>query len=439
MVREKGFVYIMEVVMISIILIVSLVMMVRPLTVDEDWDMVELRRLGESALGAVEQSEGIGELVFNESSPLHLKLDNLLYRTGEPEAVSYRLEMSESYRDEIKIGFSCEQYGCDGEEEIWQELLGKVWMNNRFFRLSENLEEVDWAEFEDESYRQDFDVIVLRGQETVSGRENVENFLEEGGGIVKFSEASEAEGEMVEGKEVFGVTKENGEEDVYSFKNRKEPEKENYEPSKLFYGMGTTAYQDRDWKIQDEEYSIDIDDEGETVNITDGQYEYCINCKEGDIFVLDNVDYELLPVDEHDFRIRKISSDGDMVWIDYLEDSKLEGHEFSSESFNSSATSEEEEFEVLGADGAHSMVVNKPYRGRSAWISYGQNNPGEETMDDIKSLVRAGVVWTAPRGEVIKENEIPPTRKTSEITRFGFVNDDIYEPYVLTMELWYSY
>ena len=450
---EKGFVYITEVVLISMILIVSLAFLVRPIIIDEDWGSVDLRRMTESALDSIDRKFGLEETVFNETSFLEDEVNSLFYQTGQKERVEYNLKVEDSYPRRVLVGFNCTGDGClegDPVKEygaLW-EIFSRTWINGRFITFQ--MREVDFTEFEgDGSLADEIDVFVIRGKDQVEeanqNRDALKKFLDGGGGLVQFSNFTEVSDYDIQ-EEIFGLEDGGVGGDELEFTNREDPTNPNYEPSKLFYGVsglvntgqpGQPSPREGSWNIRDREYTVDVVEDGENVTISNETgHELCSMCVEGDSFTLD------IDLDYKETKIRRIyiPEEGPyrkqtVVWLDYPE-----GYRFYSDDFNSSAESTEgPEFEVLGTD-APVLVVNYPHNGRAVWLSESKDSAiGEHMQDDIKSLFQASALWAAPRGFWVKERTKSPRRKSSQVTRFGFVNEDIYEPYSLTMEIWYAY
>lgn len=442
---KKGFIHIAEVVMISILLVVSLAFILRPVDVEESWDTVELGRLGESALDSVRRKHDLGELAVNSSDKLENEMDEMLYSTGEGEALGYSIRADNSYRSEITLGFNCTGSGCIGnspsqEERALKGLLGGMKMNNRRFNIWNNTESVNWTRFRDKEYRDRFDLLFLRGEDQARKANRslgaVRSYMEEGGGIVQLSDFGDVENLEIQ-NEIFGLEESGTGSDEASFTEREDVTKPSYGPSKLFYGAASMA--NDTWKLRGEEYRIEVEEPGEEINVMNstGNGYLCKGCIEGDEFELEDDDLA-----EDSFTVREIREVGDshpyggtVAWFNYPEN-----YSFRTDGFSSSANSTSgEEFEVVG-DEAPRMVVNKPLNGRAVWISTdADNEAGEGVKDDIQSLVRGGVVWAAPRGEKVKEGARPRRSSASEIIRFGVLNKDIYEPYKITMKIWYRY
>ncbi|MFP4115927.1 MAG: hypothetical protein ACLFTQ_01870 [Candidatus Aenigmatarchaeota archaeon] len=467
MVNRKGFVYIMEVVLISIIIIVSLSFILAPLDIEEDWRPIKLRTMGESAVETVDRNVTIEAAIFNESVPFEDRVDELLYRTGGPEEVRYNLRVENSYRTNPKVGFNCTGEGCldeDDEEEhrgLW-ELLGRTWMNRRFIQLWEGLERIDWREFrDDEIYRNNFDVVFLRGENQTErankpeNREELEEFVREGGGVVQFSNFTEVK-EMDIQKEIFNLTEDGSGGGSLELRNVENVTKPNYEPAKLFHGVGSLVNTGREgtpwpeegeWVLRGEEYVVEVEETGKNITVkNETGYTLCKGCIEGDSFELEDEEME-----DDTFKIRKIyiPEDGPyrnqtVAWFNYPEFDEEEKYIFEDEVFAGERARSDlsKEFEVtVDGDGAR-MVINELGEGRAVWVSEnrdGEEVTGEAVDEDIQSLVQAGVIWASPRGEWVKESERDPDRRSPEILYFGSINDEIYEPYKLSMNIWYTY
>ncbi len=426
MVNRKGFVYIMEIVLISVILIVSLTLLIRPLQVDEDWDMVELRRMGESTLEAVDKGYGMESIIKDDTFSLQEKVDEMVYLTGAGESIGYRIEIKGAYNDNATVGTSCTEIQELGDA------LGKTKINGRTFDFEESIEQMNWEEFGDDSdYRNGFDVILITDEDQVEEADEyidgVVDFLENGGGIVQFSDIEQTEGYDIQDK-VFDLSHgETVEGETVGFVNMEDPGTVNYGPSKIFHGVGSVADIDGTWKVQEMEYDIVGGDDNITVK--NDTHKFCLECVEGDSFNLrDEYGWHPLPTDEYEFTVRSldIPEDG-QVTIDYLD-----GYRFNGESFGEGAPNGEPVLEESA------MVANEPFGGRAIWLDSSQWEIGD-AGEDIKSLVRASVIWASPTERKVTRGTEYPDADIADVTRFGTINKDLYETFKVSMNLWYLY
>ncbi len=439
MVGNKGFVYIVEVVLISMVLIVSLSFLIKPLDIDENWEAVELERIGESALISAHRQENIKKSIFNETPYLDSRLDSIIHEVGGRIDVRYNLILENLYPRKITVGFNCTGSSCigdpDEERTLLRETLDSVWMNNRSIEFEVKKTDIEGG-------IEGIDVFFIRGEEQLEKADErsdeLRDFVESGGGVVQFTDYSNVEERDIQ-QSIFGLGSSGGVPDALAFKNREDPSESNYEPSKLFYGKGSwvsASYRIEDltkkvgtWKIRSDEYTVEVS-EDKKVNITENGNMICERCDENDTFQLDIGQFIIRNIEERKDGVYK---ENVLVHFDYPQ-----GYEFTGSSFRSS-TEVEDKRTVLG-DSSSVWVVNKVGEGRASWISEGDyGGIGEDMEDDIKSLLQTSVVWTAPREEWIKEADGRPEGTVSKTTHFGSINEDIYEPYKLTMELWYAY
>ncbi len=448
MVGTKGFVYIMEVVLISIILIVSLGFLLRPLEVREDWTPIDLRRLGRSALFSIDREAGVENNVFLEEPKLGDELDNLFYSKSNLN-VRYSLRVDDKYARRLRIGFNCTGQGClegDPEEEyrrLW-EVLDESWMNNKSRNVV--MEEVNLDLFEGDGYiAEEIDVLFLRGedqlQEANERKDEIKTFLDNGGSVIQMTDFGEVSDYDIQ--ELFDLENPGSPSGDVQFRNRYDVEKLNYEPSKLFYGVastvntgepGLTEPREGTWRIRDREYTVEVDEDDEHVTVTNETGTVC------SLYEGETCDLGIEELDDSTTKLRKISNPDEgayrnqtIVWFDYPE-----SYEFLGESFTSSAESSDEEREVT--EDSSLMVLNEVNGGRTVWISSPEGEEiGSEMQDDVQSLVRSGLLWSGERGEWLEETERSPGTMSSHVTQFGSYKKDIYEPYMITMELWYSY
>ncbi|MFP4117004.1 MAG: hypothetical protein ACLFQ8_03165 [Candidatus Aenigmatarchaeota archaeon] len=452
MVGRKGFVYIMEVVLISVILVVSLGFLLRPLDVDEDWTSMDLGKVGRSALLSIDRRDGLENTVFLEEPYLEDELDELFYSKSDMN-VRYNLRMEHTYARKLTVGFNCTGEGCsmDAEEShsekeeyrrLW-ETIDESWMNNRSRNVVMEGVKLDG----DEVTEGEIDVLFIRGEDQLEEAnesiDEIKAFLDSGGAVIQLTDFNEVNDYAIQ-EEIFELENPETPKNEIYFENRYDPEKPNYEPSKLFYGVGSivntgqpgiTKPREGTWKLRDREYTVEVDENDAEVNVTNETgHVLCSSCSEGESFELDIEDLE------GDASVRKIRNPDEgayrnqtVVWFDYPG-----SYEFLSGSFTSSAEGSEDYSEVTRDEAV--MVLNEVHGGRTVWVSSPEDGEiGADMKDDLKSLIRAGLLWSGERGEWLKEAEKSPERRSSYITHYGSYKKDIYEPYKITMEIWYTY
>jgi len=447
-VRNKGFVYIMEVVLMSMIILFSLPMILVPIDVDEDWTRVDLRRLGESALGSLEREYGLENVVLREDPTIEDNMSELLHSTGELANIRYGIRMENHYPRSITFGFNCTEGGCvdedaDKERQRLSEVFSEpaAWMNSRYIEFE--YERINYENFDEEMGEGGVDVFIIRGEEQYTQARNHQEeligFLEEGGGLLMFSNNTDST--------IFGLGDGPEDGDGSGFKNRENASKPNYEPSKLFYGLGSlvntgsTEYQlpepyEGNWTISGEIFTVEIDRDTEK-NITvknSTDHVLCEDCAEGEEFKLYGEKF-----DGEEVGIRKIIKPDrgiyrrqNIVFFDNPRDFQFDHDTFAKEG----SSTEGSMYEVL-ENGTPYMVVNEPLEGRTVWISETKDGSfGADMPDDVQNLLRAGVLWAAPKNEVLRPVGSPDER-TVDIKHMGYKNEEVFEPFKLTLSLWY--
>ncbi|GEM_PF-2322455 len=452
MVGNRGFIYIVEVVLVSVVLIVSMGFLLGPLDLEEDWEYVELEKIGESILSSANREQKVEESVFRKTPHLTDRIDDIIYSTGGRMNLRYSLKAENLYPWKINVGFNCTDGGCTNgdpvEERITiQQTLDKVWMNNRYIDLE--VLRIDLEEFEGDGQEAGkMDVFIARGEEQVTGVDEnsgaFKTFVENGGGIVQFSDFDTVENLGIQ-ESIFGIQHAPEENDLSSFEfiNREDPKKPNYEPSKLFYGVGSsvvTEYPTGDLTKRVGEldlggfsrYDVTVDKD-KKVNITHEGDIICELCEEGDSFEAAGEEISIRKIEKRGYGVNR---DNVIVHFDNPRD-----HTFTSfgDLKSTAKSTEDESLNVLEGDDNYIMVLNRVGNGKAVWLTETETGMNDEMRNDIKSLLRAGVIWAGPRGEWLKREDRHPRSSFSRTSHFGSFNKDMYEPYKIVMETWYTY
>lgn len=441
MVKNKGFIHIVEAVLISMIIVSMIPALLQPVSFEENWGRIRLKKTGRDILKTLDQSGELDRIMSFNSTEVRQILEGGGNRRGilqqRGDLIQYGVRTENAYKNTIRVGFNCTG-GCDpdAEKNRIERILAPTWFNGRFIKFQ--VFPFNWKKFQGNNQYYDIDVIFLNGDDQVDEAENywgggnskIKTFLERGNGIVEYVNLTSADMNTFQ-ENVFGLAgSSTGGTGDLEFVNRDDTTKPNYEPSKIFYGTGSfandTQSAEGNWTVRGEKHNITVEkvSDGYNVTISDGTT-HCEDCKEGDSF----------PMGGYDFTIDKVKEmetgpyGGEyVVWFRHGE-----GYEFSNfvEDGDIKPINDEWDRAVLEVPSRQEagFVVNESL-GKVAWISKGGS-------DDVKGLVQAGVIWSAGKGwwNVLRS----PGRDAVSVSRFGINQQEVYEPYRVVLNLWYIY
>ncbi|MFP4045793.1 MAG: hypothetical protein ACLFS3_01920 [Candidatus Aenigmatarchaeota archaeon] len=419
MVSEKGFIHVIEAVLVSVLAISMLPYIIQTPGSGSDWEEVRLRKTGNDILVSLEKSDQIQNIsTYNQTEIGELFNGILGERT---DSIQYNIKERNSYRESIRIGFNCTSCDPDKFKESLLDTFTPVWLNGRPIEFQ--IFEFDWDDFkgEDTLARQEFDLVLINGSDQMDNvnQTKLEKHISEGGGVIEYAEVENVNSNLQQ--EIFGLDSTSEGSSDMVFTERNEPRKQNYEPGKIFYGTGSTVIASDEgdqwrgtWTMRGNSYSVNVSLEPCTVDI--GSHN---GLEEGDNFTTGGYNFTLEKVrsPESGYYENKV-----LVWIRHKN-----GYEFNDFS-NQGITSLHENGTVLENEDEAGMVVNEA--NRAAWIAPA---PG----DDIEGLLQAAAIW-ATKGEQWQFQR-SPGRKSVQASHFTARHGEIYEPYEVVINLWYIY
>lgn len=445
MVGRKGFIHVVEAVLISVVAIALIPSLLRGVHIKEKWTRTNLERMGEDILTSLHKSGELEKIMSYNRTEVRRLFEGGENSEGVLGArsnfIQYNMKTEHAYKSRIWVGFNCT--GCDPAQkkrEI-QKILKPVWLNGRFIRF--HVFPFSWNNFTGAEKNYKINVIFLKGDEQAEQAKNcwgnsdckdgLKNHLSRGNGIVEYADLGGIDPSSDFQSEVFGLANGSSGSENLTFANRANVSKPNYEPSKLFYGVGSSANTSGmtntgKWTIWKTDYNVTVEDvsDGYNVTVSDGQT-YCDNCKVGENFSINNNEFVVEKVKEME---SGIWSGQTLVWFRHLE----EPEKYKFVNFvggkNVKPANDEWSRSVLNVTDSESGFIINESSGRTAWVSQGRG-------DDVKGLVQSAVIWSAERG---KWNFLRSPGRGAVTARQYVVNSrEIYEPYEVILTLWYIY
>ncbi|MFB6075671.1 MAG: hypothetical protein ABEK17_00865 [Candidatus Aenigmatarchaeota archaeon] len=424
--NEKGFIYLFEIVIVSIILIVSIPYLIPPFEGKTDWSKAKLTLTGKDTLEVLNEEGYLEDLMQKDRKEIIGHVKNVL---GEDKtSIGFNMRSGGAYKNQIRVACNC----TIEERAELQSILSPVYFNGRM---------INFTIF---SFRYDdlndlaMDVIFIKDNGDLSTIRdgNYEDILkdkiEEGTGIVEFIDlpGPVINNNLETQKEIFGINASSQPTGTLQFRNRHNSSKMNYEMSKIFYGVGIDVFLGTDrsglWELWGEKYPVRVNDsdsdgiyEVDVSNDTIGGYEYT-DLEIGEEFKINDTSFE----------VEMVRRNGMIVMFDVTS-----GYEFHNFVTNDEAypVDDEKSRVVLQTSTGEKpgIIVNRTGdKGRTVWISKGRG-------DDIRSLVKTGVIWASERGwwNVLRS----VSGEKIQIRKFISQGDEVHEPYNVLMELWYLY
>lgn len=421
MVGKKGFIHVIEAVLVSILAISTLPYLMQTSSSGSDWEEIQLRKTGEDILISLEKSGQLKNISnYNQSETQNL-INSIL---GErSNSIQYNLKEVDSYRKSIRIGFNCTSCNIEDERKRIYDIFTPIWLNGRLIEFQ--ISEFSWDRFQERQMvsGRKFDLIFINSEEQATNvnQTKLEKHIAKGGGVVEYADISDPNQDLQ--NEIFGLEDGPTGTQNMTFKNRGEPEKQNYDPGKLFYGTGSTVLcsgsgseWQGSWDVRGESHEVNVTDSGSFYSVEIGPHN---NLIEGDSFTVDSYNFTLERVQVKD---EGYYQDKSMVWIRHEK-------EYDFQDFSDDGVESVHQNGTVLSDGTESgMVVNKA--NRAAWVSKGSG-------DDVKGLVQSAALWTT-KGEQWKFLRSPSSNSV-QINYFTARKEEIYEPYKVVMNLWYIY
>ena len=437
---KKGFIHMVEIILVSLIVIISLPVLLYPFGEVVDWENTILTNNGRDfisisdKIGSSDESF-IQNIMEKNQTQIIEKFEEIL--GNRSKTINYGIVSEGPIKNEIRVGFNCTGTGCNETMKNYlRRILRPAYVNGRTVEF----EVIDFSFHEMERY--DFDVIFLNDTDQMEMADlyidQIKNFLSDGGGIIEFVSTGEVNRSWYNGNdqiqsEVFGVrTGGGGGTGNISFKNSNDPTLPNYEIQKYFYGVG--SYIDLnfsghgDLSVWNEDHPIKID---------------TINCDSIDIdTVLSSPGYERNNLAEDDwftitsgevynFSIDKIDENCSYVMINFEREPNHYKFINITPLEPPVRTIDANENRVLleCSAGRDVSIVNST-SGRAIWIIYGEG-------DDYNALLRSAVMWAAEKKwwSVLRT----VSGEQMKVSYFVSQGEEFHEPYWIEMNMWYIY
>lgn len=421
--NRKGFVYLFEVVIVSVILIVSIPYIIPPFKGKIDWSESKLTTTGKDMLEVMEGKDYL-EDIMEESSSIDAYMKTIL--EDEENSIGFNIRSEGAYKNKIRVACNCTK----SERAQIQSILSPIYFNGRIieftvFRMNyDNLADLD------------IDVLFLNDYNDLAAirdhyKAEVEQKVRKGMGIIEFTNLGNVIISNTAGiqEEIFGIKSSTQPSGNLTFKNRQNVSKINYKLGEIFYGVDVDVFlgQSRSdelklWGNNYDMRTMDSDGDGDyevdISNDTVAGYEY-IGLDETDKFSINN----------YNFSVEKIRRNGTVVLLNVLDEYKFHNFVINDDAY---PVNNEEDRIVLESSGSKpGVIVNRTDGGgRTVWVSRGDG-------DDIRGLVKSSVLWASKRGwwNILKS----VTGEKIQIKRVVSQGEEVYEPYVILMELWYLY
>lgn len=182
---KKGFFYIAETIIIGLLIFAAIFRFTNIAMFPTDWETMKLAIQSKDLLFCLDRT-GIDWFNFTE---VNSTLSSLL-----PQTMLYTLTIENTIKPKIKAGCIC---GDTQFNEI-KNILKNITINKKI--------EFDLEKIEDISFSHDYDVIIIIGQQDLSGyRDDIERYLKAGKGIIEIRDfANSNEIDTVQ-TEIFGI------------------------------------------------------------------------------------------------------------------------------------------------------------------------------------------------------------------------------------------
>ena len=430
-----------EIVLVSLIVIMSIPVILYPFSRPSDWDKVLLSAHGKDFISAADMINENGEsFVQNIMEKNKTEISNELWKIMgiESRKINYGIYTKNSIKNRVRVAFNCTSCDVTSEKIYIRNMLSPTYVNGRFINF-------DLFTFSyDEMEKYDIDVIVLTktgsGDDTIDQAElhidKIKNYLKNGGGIIEIVNSSSIGNTNLQ-REVFGIfPSTGGSTGNITFKNPDNPKKPNYEIQKYFYGVGIytpiasdekgnlTLWINRKYEIRRNNTGcigsayckVDVDRNGNGVFESDE-----LGFEKGDTFTIEHNSKNFY------FSVDKIDENGKYVNFNFLREEPYEFEDFT-----------EYKIETLGSpnniileniNGRPAGIINQT-TGRAIWIDEGRG-------DDFNALVKSAVMWAAGKDwwNVLKTI----SGEYEKVSYFVSQGEDFHEPYWVELNIWYIY
>lgn len=310
---QKGFVHIVEVVIVSLLTVVAVPFLLSPLKNQAGWDEARLSLTAKDILSSMDnisdgQESYLQNIMVKNSTELTSRMKEIF---GPGKNVGFSLTTRGALRNEIRVGYNCT--ACDVAEVggTLGTLLTPVEVNGRNITFAPFL-------FNFTNYQgYDIDVIIIfnNPSEAEPFKDTIKSHLAEGRGVVQFANLTLSDFPSTLQSEVFGMTSSgcapSGVLPNQTFVNPDNPLLPNYDMQKIYYGVSN---QDRDPSAIPPGHRFNRTPgtewiEGSCVDVLNGEAQRVVTREDGGT---------------RPSVIVNTSSPGRAVWMDYFEYSTQE-------------------------------------------------------------------------------------------------------------------
>lgn len=434
---DKGFIHMVEIILVSLVVMISLPVLLYPSGETYEWDKTILLTNGEDFISTSDslyngKESFVQDLMEKNKSEIYNQFGDIF--GNRSKLINYGIQSIGPIKNEIRVGFNCTTPGCNTTMKNYlRDMLTPTYVNGRFIKFK--IVPFSYDKFE----MYDIDVIFLNDTEQVNQADSyfdkVKKFVEDGNGMILFMGSKNLATNWNANKDIyskiFGVDVGNLGNGDLTFNNPDDPTKPNYEIQKYFYGVG--AYVDTSLSgkgnltVWNEEHSIKMNTSCTGVdvdtNITEPGYEET-DLGEGDCFTM-NFDSK-----KFNFSVEKIDPTCNYVIFNFLRkpnlfefDDFLESQKIKPEDGNMDRV-------VLSEGNGRNAVIVNQSSGRAVWVHDGNG-------DDIDALVKSSIMWAAEHKwwNVLRT----VSGEQTKISYFVSQGNEFFEPYWVEMNMWYVY
>jgi len=438
---KKGFIHMIEIVLVSLIVIMSIPVILYPFSRPSEWDKVLLYTHGKDFISTADKINENGEsFVQNLMEKNKTEISNELWRIMgiESRKINYGIHTRGSIKNKIRVAFNCTTCDVTSEKIYIRSMLSPAYVNGRFV----NFELFTFSYDDMDKY--DIDVIVLTNNDpnddTITQAEShidkIKNHLKNGGGIIEIVDSGSIANTNLQ-TDIFGISAgSGGSGGNITFNNPDDPKKPNYEIQKYFYGVGIytelnseekgnfTLWKGEKYKTRGNNTGclgsayckVDVDRNGNGIFESNE-----LGFEEGDIFSIKH------NLKNFNFSVDKIDKDGKYVSFNFLRDEPYEFEDFTEDKINTLGSSDRIILETSG--GRPAGILNQT-SGRAVWIDAGNG-------DDVGALVKSAVIWAAGKDwwNILKTI----SGEYEKVSYFVSQGEDFHEPYWIEFNVWYIY
>ncbi len=449
--KTKGFIHMVETILVSLIVLIALPMILYPFQTPTDWENRILSFNGRDFLSVSDKVYNNKEsyaqnLMEKDENQIHGELQRLM--GNRSRVINYGMKSVGPMKNNIRVGFNCTSSpNCNETMAIYlRKILRPTFVNGR---------EIDFQVIPfsyDEFGKYDLDVIFLNDTDQLdkadSHTNKIKNFLGNGGGVVEFVDSQAVANTHNSGgginiqEDIFGLGQGPGPAagGNLTFVNTDNPKKPNYEIQKYFYGVGSyvrfnvTGF--GNFTVWGKDHLVKKNDTNCNTIAIDSDLSSPgfeeINLNEEDTFTMNYGG-------EYNFSVEEIdNANCSYASFNFLRDFPPPGEEsYKFKNISNIAPpitpgdGNQNRIVLETSGGANAVIVNET-KGRAVWLD-------SEMVkgDDTNALVRSSVIWSAENKywNVLKT----VSGKQVKVSYFVSQGEEFHEPYWIEMNLWYIY